>query len=94
MGVHRRMGAINLARTVGGVNAAPTSSNVYIKLFCSNCQCRDQWQNIYPFVQLTPFSVKLVGRGLLLPNVPLKPIAVDAPAASELFHARPVAVTC
>jgi hypothetical protein len=49
---------------------------------------------IYPFVQVAPLREKLVGTGLLLLNEPLKPIPVDAPAASELFHDKLVAVTC
>ena len=45
-------------------------------------------------VQVTPFRVKAVGAGLLPLQVPLKPIPVDAPGASELFQDRLVAVTC
>jgi hypothetical protein len=48
----------------------------------------------YPVVQAAPLREKLVGTGLVLLNEPLKPIPVDVPAASELFHDKLVAVTC
>ena len=44
-------------------------------------------------LQATPLILKSVGFGLLVVQVPLKPMAVDEPVASDWFQSRPVAVT-